>query len=78
MIQWGTVTTTLVALLFRPLVALLFLGLVVLPITLALARVIPEGRVKEILYKKRTAWWDMPLLPRRNVAGNGRSRRPFQ
>lgn len=64
--------------LFRPVAALVFLGLIVLPITLALAKVIPEGRIKQVLYKKRTAWWDMPLMRRREPAGDRRPTRTFQ
>lgn len=70
--------TTLLAILFRPLTALFFLGLIVLPITLALARVIPDGTMKQVLYKKRTAWWDMPLLRKRSPAPDRSPGRTFE
>jgi len=40
-------------LLFRPLVALVLLGLVVLPIVIGLNRIWPDGPVKRFLFKKR-------------------------
>ncbi len=67
------------ALLLRPVGMLIFLGLIVLPITLWLSRRIPEGRLKRVLYKKRTAWWDRPwLLRKRRPSTNRQSGRTLE
>jgi hypothetical protein len=42
-----------IALVLKPLVALILLGLVVLPIKLALQRYWPDGPVKRFLFKRR-------------------------
>lgn len=49
------------AYLLRPFAALLLLGLA-LGIAYRLRPLIPDGRVKELLYRRRVAWWDRPLL----------------
>jgi len=41
---------TTIAILFRPLFALIFLGLIVLPLKLLFKRVIPDGKVKTLLF----------------------------
>jgi hypothetical protein len=62
------------AALLRPFALLFFLGLIVLPISLLIRGLLPDGPLKDALYKKRTAWWDMPLLPliRRYCPSRGR------
>lgn len=42
----------ILAMLLKPLVALLLFGLIVLPIKMLLERVIPEGKIKRILFTR--------------------------
>lgn len=42
-----------IGLLLRPLIALVFLGCIVLPIRLGIDRLWPDGPVKRFLFKKR-------------------------
>jgi hypothetical protein len=65
--------STVIAALLRPFAALIFLGLIVLPIALLLKRWIPPGRMKDFLYKKRVSIFDMPFLPREGKGGSGRN-----
>lgn len=57
---------TALALALRPFALLLLWGAVVIPLSLLLHRLIPEGRLKTVLYRRRVAAWDEPLLQRRH------------
>jgi hypothetical protein len=41
-----------IAILIKPFVALAFFGLIVLPIKMLFERVLPEGRIKRLLFKR--------------------------
>lgn len=50
-------STVWIAMLIKPLVALIFLGLIVLPLVILVKRFMPEGKVKEFLFKERMPHW---------------------
>lgn len=45
------------ALLLKPFIALVFLGLIVLPLVMLAKRYLPEGKLKEFLFKERMPHW---------------------